>query len=128
MFDYRYHALSLAAVLLARARSTRGDDTRPSRPPPNGGSGPRNTSAGPREPVCVRGMSRVASYRADDPAELVAASLACPWCLASDVAFVLCADEEFDASADCRCRACDQSWSLFLAPEQVLRLALAPAR
>lgn len=72
-------------------------------------------------------MPRVATYRADDPAELVAASLACPWCLAAAVDYELRA-EEFDASAECRCRACDHSWRLFLAPEQALRLALAPAR
>ncbi len=73
-------------------------------------------------------MPRVASYRADDPPELVAAALSCPWCLAAEVAYVLEADDVLDASASCRCRACKHSWRLFLAPEQALRLALAPAR
>ena len=73
-------------------------------------------------------VSRVATYRADDPAELVAASLACPWCLAAAVDYVLEADDVLDASAGCRCRACGHAWPLFLAPEQALRLALAPAR
>jgi hypothetical protein len=74
------------------------------------------------------GVARVASYRADDPAALVAASLACPWCLAAAVDYALEAEDAFDASAACRCRACDHAWRLFLAPEQALRLALAPAR
>ncbi len=73
-------------------------------------------------------MPRVATYRADDPAELVAASLACPWCLAAAVEYDLEADEEWDASARCQCRDCGHGWRLFLAPEQALRLALAPAR
>jgi hypothetical protein len=72
-------------------------------------------------------VPRVATYRADDPAELVAASLACPWCLGAAVDYAL-DDAEHDASADCRCRACGHGWRLFLAPEQALRLALAPAR
>ena len=76
----------------------------------------------------TRPVSRVASYRADDPAELVAASLACPWCLGARVDYRLEAAEEFDARADCRCRGCGHAWPLFLAPEQALRLALAPAR
>jgi len=73
-------------------------------------------------------VARVATYRADDPAELVSASLACPWCLAARVEYALEAEDPFDASADCRCRACGHGWRLFLAPEQALRLALAPAR
>jgi hypothetical protein len=73
-------------------------------------------------------VARVATYRADDPAELVSASLACPWCLAAAVDYALEAEDAFDASAACRCCACDHAWRLFLAPEQALRLALAPAR
>lgn len=73
-------------------------------------------------------MPRVATYRADDPDALVAASLACPWCLAGDVDYALHAEDPFDPSADCRCHDCGHGWRLFLAPDQALRLALAPAR
>ena len=70
-------------------------------------------------------MLEIASFRQDDPAILVAASLACPFCLSGDVAWSLDADEPQDASVACRCRACGHERRVFLAPEQALRLAVA---
>ncbi len=109
----------------------RGDPVKPrgqrlTRPPDGGRADPWGPRSRPNG--YTAGVSRVATYRADDPAELVAASLACPWCLAARVDYALDAEDPFDASADCRCRACGHGWRLFLAPEQALRLALAPAR
>lgn len=70
-------------------------------------------------------MLEVANFRQDDPAVLVAASLACRVCLSSDVAWSLDGEPQEDPSVVCACRACGDTRRVFLAPEQALRLAVA---
>jgi hypothetical protein len=73
-------------------------------------------------------LADTARFRADDPDELVAASLACPICLHSgNVEWDLDPDG-YDPSAQCLCRRCDESWSVFVTPDQALRLGLIIAR
>jgi hypothetical protein len=77
----------------------------------------------------MRGLMDVARFRAEDPDELVTASLACPLCLGGkDVDWALDADRDrYDASVRCECGRCRQSWKVYLAPDQALRLSLLPA-
>jgi hypothetical protein len=72
-------------------------------------------------------MSRfadVARFGPRDPSELVAASLACPFCLRSEDIVWEGALEGYDPSVWCRCPSCEQRWQVFLAPEQALRVGL----
>ena len=56
------------------------------------------------------------------------ASLACPTCLrTSDVEWDASL-EGYDASVRCLCPHCEQSWCVYLAPEQALRFGLMVAR
>jgi hypothetical protein len=72
----------------------------------------------------MRSLADTARFRTDDPDELVIASLACPVCLHSDeVDWELEADG-YDPSARCLCSHCDESWRVYLTPDQALRLAL----
>lgn len=66
-----------------------------------------------------------ARFLAEDPVELVAASFACPWCLAGADTTVV-EVESHDALAHCVCPECAEEWELSLHPGQVLRLTLAP--
>jgi hypothetical protein len=69
-----------------------------------------------------------ARFRADDPDELVVASLACPLCLGGDhVEWELDADG-YDPSAQCLCRHCEETWSVYMTPYQALRLGLMTVR
>jgi hypothetical protein len=68
-----------------------------------------------------------ARFRADDPDVLVAASLACPLCLQSDEVVWDATLEGYDPSVQCRCPDCQQSWRVYLTPEQALRLGLMSA-
>jgi hypothetical protein len=69
-------------------------------------------------------LADTARFRTDDPDELVIASLACPVCLHSDeIDWELEADG-YDPSAQCVCSRCEQSWRVYLTPDQALRLAL----
>ncbi len=77
----------------------------------------------------MRGLTDVARFRAEDPEELVTASLACPLCLRScEVAWELDADSDgYDASVQCECGRCQQGWQVYLEPHQALRLSLIGA-
>ncbi|MDP8943213.1 MAG: hypothetical protein M3N16_03735 [Actinomycetota bacterium] len=75
----------------------------------------------------MRRFCETASFRADDPDCLVAASLACSRCLSSDVAWALRATA-YDAAADCRCRACARRFALHLTLEQAVRLSMHEER
>jgi len=54
----------------------------------------------------------------------VIASLACPVCLRSDVEWELETDDGYDPSVRCGCRRCEQSWRVYLTPQQALRFGL----
>jgi hypothetical protein len=70
----------------------------------------------------------VARFRADDPDELVKASLACSFCLGiRDVEWRLAGDG-YDPSVQCECHRCDATWRVYLTPEQALRVELMAAR
>ena len=73
-------------------------------------------------------MTDVARFRPDDPDALVQASLACPLCLSSEAVSWEGALEGYDPSIRCECTSCQQEWSVFLVPEQALRLGLMAAR
>lgn len=77
----------------------------------------------------MRGLTDVARFRAEDPDELVTASLACPLCLGThDVAWALDADTDgYDASVQCTCGHCRRGWRVYVRPDQALRLSLVPA-
>ena len=65
-----------------------------------------------------------ARFFAEDPVELVAASFACPWCLAGADATVVELGLH-DSVAHCACPECHQEWELALDAGQVMRLSLA---
>jgi len=73
----------------------------------------------------VHVREETASFRGDDLPPLVAASLACPVCLAGSVSWEL-ETGEWEAQAHCRCTACEGAWDVGLNSEQALRLALQP--
>jgi hypothetical protein len=74
--------------------------------------------------MVMRPLADTARFRVDDPDELVVASLACPICLYGDeVEWELDADG-YDPSAQCLCRRCEESWRVFVTPDQALRLGL----
>jgi hypothetical protein len=66
----------------------------------------------------------IARFRPDDPDALVRASLACPVCLGYEQVEWDEALEGYDPSIRCECASCQQQWSVYLAPEQALRLGL----
>jgi hypothetical protein len=70
----------------------------------------------------------IARFRPDDPDALVRASLACPVCLGYEQVEWDEALEGYDPSIRCECASCQQQWSVYLAPEQALRLGLMLAR
>jgi hypothetical protein len=75
----------------------------------------------------MEGLSDTARFLAGDPDVLVAASLACPLCLDSaDVAW-RARLEGYDPYVRCECPSCHAHWSVYLTPEQALRLGLMPA-
>jgi hypothetical protein len=67
----------------------------------------------------------VARFRPDDPAELVAASFACPLCLHAPVAVRLPGAFDEPAAA-CMCGSCATGWDVALDAMQLLRLTLSP--
>lgn len=76
----------------------------------------------------MRPLADTARFRVDDRDELVVASLACPICLYGDeVEWELDADG-YDPSAQCLCRRCEESWRVFVTPDQALRLGLMLVR
>lgn len=66
-----------------------------------------------------------AVFALDDPDALVGAGLSCPACLdeATRLSIGL-VDDGLDVRCDCM--ACGNTWSLDLAPQQLLRLSLDP--
>jgi hypothetical protein len=68
-------------------------------------------------------LSETAHFRPDDDGCYVAADLACPWCLSWQVRWRLLPGS-YDARAECRCETCGRERTVFLTPEQALRLAL----
>ena len=73
-------------------------------------------------------LADTARFRATDPDALVSASLACPICLAVGGVDWDGTLDGHDPSVDCRCSRCGQSWRVYLAPQQALRLGLMAAR
>jgi hypothetical protein len=72
-------------------------------------------------------LADVARFRPEDPDALVQAALACPICLrGQDVEFEDSL-EGYDPSVQCRCPSCQTRWSVYLAPDQALRLGLMHA-
>jgi hypothetical protein len=69
-----------------------------------------------------------ARFRADDPDALVVASLTCPYCLRSESVEWDAALDGYDPSVECSCSHCDETWRVYLTPEQALRLGLMLAR
>ncbi|HTX10235.1 MAG TPA: hypothetical protein VME22_16560 [Solirubrobacteraceae bacterium] len=72
-------------------------------------------------------LADTARFRTDDPDALVRASLACPMCLRSDDLEWHAALDGYDPSVECRCPRCEESWRVYLEPQQALRLALMGA-
>ena len=72
-------------------------------------------------------LADIARFRPDDPDALVQASLACPFCLGSQQVGWEGALEGYDPSIRCECGSCQRQWSVYLAPEQALRLGLMHA-
>jgi hypothetical protein len=73
-------------------------------------------------------LADTARFRADDPDELVTASLACPICLRSEEVEWEAALDGYDPSVECSCPCCQQRWRVYLAPQQALRFGLMDAR
>ena len=66
----------------------------------------------------------LATFRGNDEPALVAAALACRACLSGEVDWSLRV-EDFEGTAQCRCRACGYVREVSLTSEQALRLSLA---
>jgi hypothetical protein len=73
-------------------------------------------------------LADTARFRPDDPDVLVSASLACPFCLRGDDVEWEATLDGYDPSVECRCQSCENSWRVYLAPFQALRLGLMFAR
>jgi hypothetical protein len=69
-------------------------------------------------------LADTARFRSDDPDELVEASLACPVCLRWEGIEWEASLDGYDASVECRCSSCHESWRVYLAPHQALRLSV----
>ncbi len=72
----------------------------------------------------IIGLADTARFRADDPEELVVASLLCPVCLRSAGVDRDLDAHGYDPSVLCHCDECRQSWRVYLTDQQALRLAL----
>jgi hypothetical protein len=73
-------------------------------------------------------LADVARFAPNDPDALVRASLACPVCLRGDAVRWSGALEGYDPSIRCECALCQREWTIYLVPEQALRLGLMAAR
>lgn len=73
-------------------------------------------------------LADTARFLANDPDPLVVASLACPICLAAEEVEWKGALEGHDPSVECLCHRCEESWRVYLAPQQALRLGLMGPR
>ena len=72
-------------------------------------------------------LAETARFRHDDPDVLVLASLACPICLGGDGVEWDASLEGYDPSVECHCASCENTWRVYLAPDQALRLGLMHA-
>jgi hypothetical protein len=72
----------------------------------------------------VSPLADTARFRTDDPDELVIASLACPMCLHSEAVDWELEADGYDPSAQCVCSRCEETWRVYVTPDQALRLAL----
>jgi hypothetical protein len=72
-------------------------------------------------------MAHTAFFRGSDQDCLVAAALSCPICLSSELSWRL-VESEYEPYVDCRCGSCGHEHTVFLEPEQALRLALQADR
>jgi hypothetical protein len=86
-------------------------------------------TAGEADDRSIVALADIARFRPGDPDALVQASLACPFCLGSEQVQWVGTLEGYDPSIRCECGSCQQQWSVYLAPEQALRVGLmhAPA-
>lgn len=97
-------------------------------PQPGGCPNTRVAPGQQREhPRIVAILADTARFRTDDPDALVRASLACPICLRSDDLEWHAALDGYDPSVECRCPRCEESWRVYLEPQQALRLAFMGA-
>jgi hypothetical protein len=69
-------------------------------------------------------LVELANFRQDDRDELVLASLACPLCLCSAEVEWEFRTGGYDPSVECLCPHCEESWRVFMTPQQSLRLGL----
>ncbi len=69
----------------------------------------------------------VARFAPQDPDALVAAALACPLCLRGEGVRWEGRLAGYDPCVTCACPKCDASWTVYLTPEQALRLGLMRA-
>jgi hypothetical protein len=74
----------------------------------------------------MRTLTDTARFRTTDPDVVVSASLACPVCLNRDCVQWNATLAGHDPSVQCRCEQCQIDWSVYLAPDQALRLGLMP--
>ena len=72
-------------------------------------------------------LADVARFRPEDPDVLVRAALTCPVCLRVEDVEFQDSLEGYDPSVQCCCPSCQTRWSVYLAPDQVLRLGLMHA-
>jgi len=96
-------------------------------PSPHPGGWPERpfaSTAEAEQPSKMAMLADTARFRTDDPDPLVIASLACPLCLRSDDIEWHAALDGYDPSVECRCPRCEQSWRVYLEPQQALRFAL----
>jgi hypothetical protein len=77
--------------------------------------------------LLVAALADTARFRADDPDSLVIASLACPICLRSEQVRWEAVLDGYDPAVQCHCPDCGERWSVYLAPQQALRLSLIGA-
>jgi hypothetical protein len=69
--------------------------------------------------------AEVARFRPDDPDDLVQASFVCAYCLHQPSMATVVHGVEGSA-VECRCHACETTWTVMLTPEQSLRVQLRP--
>ncbi len=69
-------------------------------------------------------LNDTARFRAEDPDPLVLAAFACPVCLGEHCVDWDASLEGYDPSVECRCETCDLRWSVYLTPQQALRVHL----
>lgn len=71
-------------------------------------------------------LTDTARFLVDDLDPLVAASFACPYCLAEPSSAVFNLDEPGGSALLCRCEDCRTGWVVSINAGQAMRLAIAP--